>query len=160
MTEATVTPEEVAERLQLALYQLWTRHRRYEAVDMAAGRLSSAQLAILSVLTADGPSRVSDLAVQLEVRKPSITVAVHRLLRSGLVIRSSGPSDLREIYIAITELGRTHHHVAQVARHELAEAAVLRLSPPDREVLRRALPLLEQMGAACHSSANERYCRR
>lgn len=141
----SMQPDQVAERLQLLLHRLWTRHRGCEAMNIAAGTLTAPQLAVLAALIANGPTRVSDLAELLAVRKPSITVGAHRLMRMGLVTRSSRSSDQREIYIEITERGRRHYRAGRAARANRALDALNQLGVADREALRRALPLLEMV---------------
>lgn len=115
---------------------------------MSKGALTSAQMALLARLVTCGPTRVSDLAAALRVRTPSITVSADRLMRMGLVTRSSTAADHRGVLIDITEQGRQLFGHAQAERDQRAVAAVDRLSERERELLRGALPILEELVTA------------
>jgi len=147
--DGTIRADELAERVQLVFHRLWASHRRSEITETYAGGLTSAQLAVLSVLVTDGPTRVSDLAASLRVRKPSITVGVQRLMRLGLVTRSAGSSpDQREVHIDITARGLGLFRKAQTERNKRVIGTLMRLSAEDRDVLRGALPLLRKLAEA------------
>lgn len=144
-TPPPIGPAELADRLQQVLHQLWMRHRYCEAAHAASGMLTTQQLDLLSILIAQGPTRASDLAELTGVAASSITIGAQRLTRDGLITRSSRSPDLREVYIDITEHGHHRYQISQAARTNRARAAFARLSPREREALRRALPILQEI---------------
>lgn len=73
--------------------------------------ISGSQWGILRVLhraAAEGESslRATDLGDRLLIRPPSVSGAVDRLQRSGLVVRVASPSDLRAKHLRLTAQGR------------------------------------------------------
>lgn len=76
--------------------------------------LTLPQVAILRALVTHGPLRVTELAEDRGVRAPTATVAVQRLERLGLVVRSGDPRDLRVVRVAITPEGRSRCAAALV----------------------------------------------
>ncbi|MCV7066792.1 MarR family transcriptional regulator [Mycolicibacterium farcinogenes] len=136
--------QELAERLQRVLLRLRTCQRHCDA-NLETGALTALQSRYLSALTAEGPTRPSDLAESFGVSPAATSVAVQRLLRTGLVTRSSHLPDHREVHIEITARGREQHQVALAERDERYRVALLRLSAQDRAAIRRALPILEKL---------------
>jgi DNA-binding MarR family transcriptional regulator len=83
--------------------------------------------------------RLSELGKRLLIRPPSVTGAVSRMMRSGLVAQRTETSDLRAKTVMLTPKGRKV--VARVLRQNPAQiAAVLEgLTPPEQEELHRLL---------------------
>ncbi len=53
-----------------------------------------------------GGLRLTDLSDRLLIRPPSVTGAVDRLERAGLVVRGGSPTDLRAKHVALTRKGQ------------------------------------------------------
>ncbi|OMC39754.1 hypothetical protein A5742_04505 [Mycolicibacterium fortuitum] len=147
--------DEVAEQLQRVFFRLWNCYRSHAGANNVAGELTAAQLAILSELVANGPTRVTALAALLVVRPPSITVTVDRLLRMGLVTRWARSIGEREVRIDITERGRRLRRETLAARDTRIAALLAQLSAEDQETLRRALPLLDELAQAIQNAQDE-----
>ncbi|WP_076194196.1 MarR family winged helix-turn-helix transcriptional regulator [Mycobacterium sp. GA-1841] len=157
MSDATTTaigasraqPDEVAERLQRVLLRLWAGQRQCEANE-GSGAVTALQLGYLSALSALGPTRASHLAEALGVTPAATSVAVQRLTRAGLVVRSSRASDQREVHIAITQHGREEYELSISKRENTTRVALSQLSMQDCEALRRALPILRDIFSSTH----------
>lgn len=133
--------EALADRLHSAAIHLLRRVRR---ADAGTG-LSPARLSALSVVVFGGPLRVSDLARAEQVRTPTITPIVAALERDGLVTREPDARDARASILRATPAGRALMAQGR-ARRVAALAGELRgLPAADREVLRRAAGLMEQL---------------
>lgn len=109
------------------------------------GELTLAQLSILMTLEECGPMRMTALASHQRVRTPTVTVAIRRLEKLGLVERSHDPTDLRAVVVAITPHGHAMRRNALAIRHEQLEAMLTTLSPQDRARLKEALSPLEHL---------------
>lgn len=60
----------------------------------------------LSVLRAEGPLRVGDLARRARTTQPGMTRLVHSLVDEGFVTREADPADSRATIVEITPSGR------------------------------------------------------
>lgn len=137
------TPEVLAARLRLANARLARRVQR-EALsggdDLTASRLSA-----LATIDKAGPITLGDLAAIEQVQPPSMTRIVTRLEERGLTSRTVDPNDRRIARVEVTDEGR-----AVLARSRTKKAAFLAkrvagLSPDERALLARALPVLERL---------------
>ena len=68
--------------------------------------LTVAQLRVLLVLQAAGPSRMSDIAATLEVALPTATGIVDKLVKKDLVVREADPQDRRLVIASLSAGGR------------------------------------------------------
>jgi DNA-binding MarR family transcriptional regulator len=84
----------------------------------------------LVVLASRGPQTVAALAEELSVTPPTASRLCDRLVRKGLVRRSTDRRDRRQVRVALSESGRRLVDAVTVHRqHEIAE--LLRSVPPD-----------------------------
>ena len=109
-----------------------------------------AQLAVLGRLDREGPASISDLAAADRMRPQSMAQTVRDLEDAGLVSRRPDPQDGRRSFVELTP-----SRAADAARHPrpargLADPDAGRASstPDERELLRRALTLLNRLADA------------
>lgn len=113
--------------------------------QQSLGGLTPSQSSVLATLDRHGPMSMSRLAEHEAITKPSATGIVGRLIESGLVDRKTDPADGRSSIVEITTEGieaieaRRRERTAYLAGHFDA------LDTEDREVLERAVVLLEDM---------------
>lgn len=90
-------------RLQLA------SHAAQKSADRAVGSLgvTTAQLAVLAVISADAPMVQRHVAERLGVNESAVTAMVVRLVGLGLVVRQRDRSDRRVRTLSLTPSGRT-----------------------------------------------------
>src|SRR5690348_17096317 len=87
--------------------------------------LSSSTVTALDRLQAEGPLRVSELAVREAMTQPGVTLLVNRLAGAGYAERVPDPTDGRATLVQITPAGvaalRERHAVrAEVLRRRMA----------------------------------------
>jgi len=68
--------------------------------------MTVAQLRVLLVLYAEGPSRMSSIASSIEITLPTATGIVDNMVKKGLVIRSSDPEDRRLVICTLSQQGQ------------------------------------------------------
>ena len=135
------TSGELADALHSAAIHLLRRLRRR---DTESG-LSPARLSALSVIVFGGPMRISALARAEQVRTPTMTPIVAALEQEGLITREPDEGDARASILSATPRGQKLMTEGRARRVATLTAAVGKLPRSDRDVLRRAAVLLEQL---------------
>ena len=131
--------ERTADRLHSAAIHLLRRLRREDArTGLSAPRLSA-----LSVVVFGGPLTLGELANAEQVRPPTMTRLVSALEEEGLVTREPDASDGRLTRIRATGRGRTLLMRGRARRVAALSAEVRALTEADRDVVERAVEILE-----------------
>jgi len=133
--------EGLADSLHSAAIHLLRRVRR---VDADTG-LSPARLSALSVIVFAGPLRISELARAEQVRTPTMTPVVAALERAGLITREPDEQDARAAILRATAAGRALMAAGRARRVAVLANELRKLPPADRELLRRAARLMQQL---------------
>lgn len=134
-------PTELADALHSAAIHLLRRLRRE---DEKTG-LSPARLSALSVIVFGGPMRITDLARAEQVRTPTITPIVAVLERDGLITREVDEQDARAALLRATPEGERLMAEGRARRVAALGGELRKLAREDREVLRRAAALMQQL---------------
>jgi DNA-binding MarR family transcriptional regulator len=135
-----VTATEVADQLHSAAIHLL---RRLRVRDRETG-VGPAQLSALSVLVFGGPRSLGELADAEQVRPPTMSRIVAGLQRAGLV-RRHATNDGRRVRLEASPKGVSLMWEARKRRVESLASAVDGLPESDREQLRKAVTLLQQI---------------
>ncbi|GAB6987641.1 MarR family winged helix-turn-helix transcriptional regulator [Nocardioides pyridinolyticus] len=90
---------------------------------------------MVGVVARTGGSRVVDLAGIMSVNPSTVSRICERLLRKGMVSRTSQECDRRAVRLTLTETARAIVDEATGARTVEIEAIVARVSPAQRAVL-------------------------
>jgi DNA-binding MarR family transcriptional regulator len=147
----TTQPDEqataLAGQLHKVLSEVFLVLGRRDPGGILPGDLTLAQLSILMALQECGPMRMTALASHQRVRTPTVTVAIRRLEKLGLVERSHDPTDLRAVVVGITPHGHAMRRTALATRHMQFAAMLTTLSPEDRASLNEALSPLERLAS-------------
>lgn len=77
-----------------------------QSKEVIRGNISLPQMLILDILKDKASMRMGDLAKYLSVTLPATTGIVDKLVRNGLVLRTSMPADRRIVNINITPHGK------------------------------------------------------
>ena len=101
------------------LDRAFMRMGRQHALALADTGLTGGQFMMLRLLDAAGPTNPSSLAQEFGVTLASITAAVKRMLRHGLVRRYEDETNRRYVIIEITDKGRKLLGEAEVRRHAI-----------------------------------------
>ncbi|GAA0210375.1 MarR family transcriptional regulator [Cytobacillus oceanisediminis] len=140
MTQPNVT------RLAQALRELVSVVSR----ETASHRLSRTAAGTLSALERRGPSRISDLTRLEAVGQPAMTGLVQRLEASGLVSRTSDPSDRRATLVAVTDAGRDALAERRRQQDAIVAARVARLPPDQLAALDAAVDAIVELTQEDH----------
>lgn len=133
--------ERTADRLHSAAIHLLRRLRREDAKS----GLSAPRLSALSVVVFGGPVTLGELAAAEQVRPPTMTRLVSALEAEGLVVREPDANDGRITRIRATPRGHALLVRGRARRVAALTAEVRALGAEDRQVLVRALEILEGM---------------
>jgi len=143
-TAATVarTDAGLASELRLSVMRL---RRRLAGERHPDNPLSMGAMAVLGCLFRNGDLTVGELAALERVQPPSMTRTVNALEVGGYVSRRAHETDGRQVVVALSDQGRTTL-LADRARRDAWLARRLRdLTPEERDLLRRAAPVLERL---------------
>ncbi|MGK5445557.1 MarR family winged helix-turn-helix transcriptional regulator [Micromonospora sp. URMC 105] len=149
MTERTVTaksvpPAQLAPQLRDAITRLNRRVRQARPV----GDLTVTQLSALTSLKLAGALTPRELADVERVQPPTMTKIVAKLEERGLVQRTPHPTDGRQVILAATEGGRAVLDQFERARDEWLASRLAALDEDERDTLRRAAEILQQLARA------------
>jgi DNA-binding MarR family transcriptional regulator len=117
-------------------------------VDAAMG-MSPARSSVLSILTFGGPRTIGALAKVEGVRSPTMTSLVNGLEADGLVRRTPGHEDGRQVLVEATDRGQRILEQGRRHRVERLQELLGHLDDSDLAVLNTAASLIE----ACVASA-------
>ncbi|RZR10643.1 MarR family transcriptional regulator [Vibrio vulnificus] len=120
------------EKMERFAAKVWRKHSKDDPIL----QLSFSEYDYLKVIqNAQEPIRITDLALEMEVSKPSATNMVTRLERKGLVSRAHCLHDARVKRVALTE--KALHYLAQEAMvyRILAEQVAGQLSDEEQQQL-------------------------
>jgi DNA-binding MarR family transcriptional regulator len=119
------------------------RHIRDDSLD-----LQSNQLSAMAVLLNDGDMLMGQLAATEKVQPPSMTRIVNGLEQRGYVARRPDPRDGRQCLVTLSPAGREVILANRRRRDEWLTVRIAELDPAEREVLRKALPILAKVNHA------------
>lgn len=134
----------LAPRLRLAVTRLARRLRRHGTAEA----LTPTQAALLATIERSGPMSLGALAAAEHLRPPTITAAVDRLERQGLVRRRTDDRDRRCVTVTVTAAGRRVLARSRSRKDALLSAGLERLEPDERAVLAQAVAILERLLAS------------
>jgi DNA-binding MarR family transcriptional regulator len=127
-------------RLRLVVTRLARRLRQQGDTEA-----SPTQLSALATIERDGPVTLGELAAMERVQPPTITAAVGRLERRGLVRRDVDPGDRRVARVEVTSQGRQLLEQSRSRKTAYLERTLAGLHPDERETLERAAAILERL---------------
>lgn len=130
---------ELAHDLRIACMRV-ARRVRFDADNTIAPHLFSVLVRLLAE-----PRTVGELAQIEQVSAPSMSKAVGHLVDQGYVERSADPDDGRLVRLSLTERGRTTVERERAHRDAWMTTRLDGLAEADRDVLRRATALLEEL---------------
>ncbi|WP_041624774.1 MarR family transcriptional regulator [Stackebrandtia nassauensis] len=104
--------------------------------------MSLTSAATLATLDKTGPRRITDLAVAEGVTQPAMTVLVRVMEESGLVERTTDPSDKRVTLVCLTEAGASYVRTRRQAGVDAYARLIDELTGDEVKTLEAALPAL------------------
>jgi DNA-binding MarR family transcriptional regulator len=128
-------------RLRAAVGRLSRRLRP----TVAGSGLTPSQTSVLFTIVRSGPLRLSDVA-ELEALNPTmLSRFIGQLTDAGLIRRTADPGDRRAALVEATSQGRRLRERIHRERTRALETYVDELDESQREILWRALPVLEEL---------------
>lgn len=142
MTTATrSTIAELAAVLRPSLLRI-TRLIRNQRVDES---VTLTQIAAMGSLAKHGRMSAGELAKHERVQPPSMTKVLAHLEERGLVRREPHPDDRRQAVIEITQAGLDLLDSERRSRDLWLSQQLARLSPEERALLRKIVPVLDKL---------------
>ena len=117
-----------------AIARLYRRLRAERSDD----EISDSQRSVLKLLVSEGPRTLSELSDHEHMKPPSMSETVRALEQSGLVVRTSDPSDGRKVILVASAEGTALIVEARRRRHEWLNQRLVELSEEERRLLTRA----------------------
>jgi DNA-binding MarR family transcriptional regulator len=142
---AARTDAGLASELRLSVMRL---RRRLASERHPDNPLSMGAMAVLGCLYRNGDLTVGELATAERVQPPSMTRAVNALEERGYVARRAHDTDGRQVVVALTEQGRTTLRADRARRDAWLACRLRDLTAGERDILRRAAPLLDRLANA------------
>ena len=109
--------------------------------------LTANQLSVLGVLAKHDAMTIGELAAHELVKPPSMTRIVTNMEEAGLVVRRPHPTDKRQIRVELTPRADELVLANRRRRDEWLQKKLKQLSPEERDILRKAAPVLERLAA-------------
>jgi DNA-binding MarR family transcriptional regulator len=131
---------ELAARLRLAITRTARRLRQEAGED-----LSPSQAAVLATLDRHGPLSPSELAAREQVKRPTATRVIARLVEAGLVERTADPDDRRCALVSLTAEGRALLRRLRERKTAYLATRLHKLDADDTQALERAADVLERL---------------
>ena len=138
------TDAELASALRVGVMRLARRIR----LERSREDLSLNQLAVLGTLLRCGELTLGELASIERVKPPSITRTVTSLVDAGLLTRRPHATDGRQVMVDLTDRAREVLDEDRRRRDMWLARRLDELSPPERQLLRRAVPLFDALAGS------------
>lgn len=132
----------LASALRSSIMRL-SRQIRFQRADDA--ELTANQLGVLGALDKHGPMTIGDLAEHERVKPPSMTRIVSNLEEAALVRRTPHETDRRQVRVELTGDAEQLIVANRRRRDEWLQTKLKTLSPEERDILRKAAPVLERL---------------
>lgn len=129
-------------QLRLAVLRLSRRLRQ-----QAVGDITPSQLSALTAVERHGEVTLGELAAIERIAPPSMTRIAARLEERGLVERHVDSADRRVARLAASPTGRQLLETIRSRRDAYLAARLQMLTAEEREVLEKAVPLLERLAS-------------
>ena len=135
----------LASALRSSILRL-SRQIRFQRADDA--ELTANQLGVLGTLSKHGPMTIGDLAAHERVKPPSMTRIVSNLEEAGMVRRTPAEADKRQVRVELTPAAGSLILANRRRRDEWLQRKLKTLTPEERDILRKAAPVLERLAAS------------
>ncbi|MPN05234.1 hypothetical protein SDC9_152484 [bioreactor metagenome] len=92
----------------------------------------------------DNGITISDIAEDLHITLPSVTIAINKLMKKGYVEKKRGGSDGRMVYVVLTRHGHRVNLVHHKFHEDMVSAVSGELSEEEKDVLIIGMTKLNQ----------------
>ncbi len=140
--------EPVVEELNATFTDAVARLYRRLRADRADDRISDSPRSVLKYLVNEGPRTLRELSDHEHVKPPSMNQTVNWLERSGLLARTSDPTDGRKVIIAASSKGVALIEETRRRHHEWLNLQLEALSLEERRTLEAASKIIVRITAS------------
>lgn len=124
---------------EVAIFARRAEQTRLAGVGPARNSMDRAAYLLLSSLNQQGPTGVKALATGMGVDSSTVTRQVAPLVESGLVDRSTDPSDGRAVVLRLSSRGSSRLREVRASRRQLMELLTQNWSDHERETFHALL---------------------
>ena len=142
----TADPGAAVADLAAALHVAVSRLRRCTRVG--ADGLTPSQLSVLVTVEAGSGLTLGELAAREGVSAPTATKLVGALVEAGLIDRRVDPGDRRSALLSLAPAGAQRLLAVRREIKSLLARRLATLTPAEREVVARAVPVLELLASS------------
>lgn len=117
------------------------------SIKRAGHDLTVSEVHILeAVAEPEGAGRtIGDLAEDLFITPPSVTVAINKLVKKGYVIKERDELDGRKVYVRLTDKGKQMNRVHRYFHKKLVSNIASGLSGEEKDALYEAMRKMNQL---------------
>jgi DNA-binding MarR family transcriptional regulator len=110
------------------------------------GQVSIHEIHMMDCIASAGEAGISNSAIanRLNITRPSVTAGVNRLVRKGLVSKTSDQADGRQVRVTLTEKGNALEAQHQRYHNEMVRQVAEAFDDRERDCLLRAIRTLNQ----------------
>jgi MarR family 2-MHQ and catechol resistance regulon transcriptional repressor len=134
--------------LWLILWRAYDSLREHAERHIESLGLGFSDFGVLEYIFHKGPTAVNTIGAKVHLTSGSITAAVDRLERKGMVERGNDPADRRARIVHLTAAGRQVIACAFAGHEAAMEHAACGLTPAERK---QAAELLKKLGLTAQS---------
>lgn len=116
-------------------------------VDVSVGEGRLLGVVGRQTLHTDRKLSVSEIAQALDIKKPSVTITVNRLVKKGFLSKSRSETDGRRVDVALTREGERVYRLQAAFHRRLADNIMSEMSDEERRVLLIGVQRLERFYA-------------
>jgi DNA-binding MarR family transcriptional regulator len=103
----------------------------------------------LHLLEAVGKNReqgrtISELAQELDITLPSVTIAIKKLLKKGYVTKVKSGEDGRMVYVVLTKQGRKVDNAHRYFHRQMVRQVSSEFSEEEKQILARGIAKLDE----------------
>lgn len=130
-----------------------------KALKKTSANLSITEFHILESIDKNGEEgrTIGDIAQNLSVTMPTVTVAVSKLEKKGYVLKSRGKTDGRHVYITLTKQGNRMNTAHRYFHRLMIRELLMMLTDEEVNILIRTLGKLNEYFKSDITNPNRRY---
>jgi len=140
--------KELDRELNTILVDTFRSILKVEEAALKRDELADLSISEMHLLEAIGKSpdgrTVSDIASELMVTLPSVTVAINKLAKKGCVEKFKSNHDGRVVYVRLTKLGKKKDSVHRYFHQQMIRAISSRLEEEEKAVLYKGVKALNE----------------
>lgn len=140
--------KELDRELNTILVDTFRSILKVEEAALKRDELADLSISEMHLLEAIGKSpngrTVSDIASELMVTLPSVTVAINKLAKKGCVEKFKSNHDGRVVYVRLTKLGKKIDSVHRYFHQQMIRAISSRLEEEEKAVLYKGVKALNE----------------